>query len=219
MALGGFGLYGVWTALVAGRSEFGPYLSPFFSPRLGGMGSVSPALWILPIPLLFRTSCYHYRKAYHRSFFGHPLACGRPEGRRRSYRGETRLPLSLNNLHRLALYLSLIVLAFLWVDALESFSSGGRARVGLGSLLMLLNVILLSGYTLGCHSLRHLAGGGLDCYSRARCGTARRGAWRGVTALTARHGVWAWSSLAGVVAVDVYIRALQHGLVDAHIGG
>jgi len=219
LALGGFGLYGAWTALLGGRSEFGPYLSPFYSPRWAGIGGFSPALLILPIPLTFRASCYHYRKAYNRSFFRHPIACARVETGGRSYRGETRPPLSLNNLHRFAMYLSVALLIFLWVDAMASLSFRGHLRVGIGSVLMILNVLLLSGYTLGCHSLRHLAGGGLDCYSAARCGAARRGAWRSISRLTARHGLWAWSSLASVVAVDVYIRALQHGLIEAHIGG
>src|SRR3712207_7403032 len=43
--------------------------------------------------------------------------------------------------------------------SLRSFFPDGGFGVTIGSLLLLLNVILLSGYTLGCHSMRHLAGG------------------------------------------------------------
>jgi hypothetical protein len=219
VALGAFALYGVWTAVVAGRSEFGPFLSPFYSPKIAGVGGISPALLVLPIPLAFRASCYHYRKAYNRALFRHPAACARAEPGSRDYHGETRFPFTLNNLHRFALYLSVVVLGFLWVDAVESLSYRGHLYVGVGSLLMVTNVVLLTGYTFGCHSLRHLVGGGLDCYSRERCGGARRSAWHAVSALTVRHGRWAWSSLATVAAVDVYIRLLQHGVTDLHLGG
>ena len=34
--------------------------------------------------------------------------------------------------------------------------------VGVGTLVLAVNVVLLGGYTLGCHSLRHLVGGCLD---------------------------------------------------------
>lgn len=219
LALSGFMLYGLWSVLIAGRAEAGPYLSPFFSPRLPDIWRLSPALLVLPVPLAFRASCYHYRKAYYRSFFRHPPACARAEAAGRQYAGDSRLPYSLNHLHRFALYLSLPVLLFLWVDAGLSLVDHGRPHLGVGSLLMLLNVVLLSGYTFGCHSLRHLVGGGLDCFSAARCGRMRLGAWRRVSILTVDHGIWAWASLAGVVAVDVYIRLVQHGLADLHLGG
>jgi len=51
---------------------------------------------------------------------------------------------------------------------------------------MALNVILLASYTFGCHSLRHLIGGQVDCFSCARGGQARFQLWRGVSALN-RH--------------------------------
>ena len=38
--------------------------------------------------------------------------------------------------------------------------------IGVGTLVLAVNSALLSGYTLGCHSLRHLVGGGLDRFSR-----------------------------------------------------
>ncbi len=63
----------------------------------------------------------------------------------------------------------------------------GHVQLGLGTGIMLVNVILLSGYTFGCHSWRHLVGGGLDCYSKSRLGQARYRAWQWVTVLNQRH--------------------------------
>ena len=91
-------------------------------------------------------------------------------------------------------------------------------QLGLGTGIMLVNVILLSGYTFGCHSWRHLVGGGLDCYSRSQLGQARYRAWRWVTVLNQRHPVWAWCSMFSVVIADVYIHLLRAGiLIDPHI--
>ena len=48
----------------------------------------------------------------------------------------------------------------------EDGAGGEEFGVGLGTLVMLVNVVLLGGYTLGCHSLRHLVGGRLNILSR-----------------------------------------------------
>ena len=66
----------------------------------------------------------------------------------------------------------------------------------------------LAFYLLGCHSLRHLLGGGLDAYDCDLAGRTRRRLTAGVTALNARHPLWAWVSLAWVLVADVYIRHL-----------
>jgi hypothetical protein len=228
--LGGFTLYVLWTAFVESApgsvnhvSESGPYLSPFFSPTIWKNGPVSPALFVLWSPLIFRGSCYYYRKAYYRSFFWDPPACALGELRHREYHGESRFPMILNNLHRFTLYAAVIILGWLWYDVFQAFFSTdpathGHLWLGLGTGIMLVNVILLTGYTFSCHSLRHLAGGGLDCYSTARLGMARNRAWRLLTRLNVRHPMWAWLSLFSVVIADIYIRLLQHGvLVDPHI--
>lgn len=216
IALGLFTVYGMWTSLVASPSHWGPYLSPFYSPQIWQRGPVSPALWVLWVPLAFRASCYYYRKSYHRSFLWDPPACARPELRKREYHGETRLPFILNNLHRYALYLTIIVVAFLWYDAIKAFIYQGGFYIGLGALIMLLNVVLLSGYTSGCHSLRHLIGGRVDCFSCTRTRKVRKGLWRKVTWFNTRHSIWAWASMFSVVAVDIYIRLLQNGMADPH---
>jgi hypothetical protein len=129
----------------------------------------------------------------------------------------------LNNLHRLTLYAALIILAWLWYDAVQAFFSAdaatsGHLWLGLGTGIMLVNVTLLTLYTFSCHSLRHLVGGGLDCYSTARLGMARNRAWRALTRLNLNHPMWAWLSLFSVVITDIYIRLLQHGFfVDPHL--
>ena len=219
--LGGFGIYGTWTAVFGGKADCalaaylcGPYLSPFWSPQVG-----NSAVWILPIPLLFRATCYYYRKAYYRSFFWDPPACAVGELRHRSYQGETRFPLVLNNLHRFAMYAATVVLFFLWIDVVEAFSYNGHLGIGLGTVVMLINVVLLSGYSFSCHSLRHLVGGRLDCFTASRSGNARFHLWRWVTTLNQRHPMFAWLSLFSVVLTDVYIRVLMgHSFVDPHIG-
>jgi hypothetical protein len=174
---------------------------------------------VLGSPLLFRATCYYYRKAYYRSFFWDPPSCAVGELRHRKYRGETAFPLFLNNLHRFLFYLVLIVTGFLWYDAYLAFwAPNGHFQIGLGTVIMLVNVILLSGYTFGCHSWRHLVGGGLDCYSRSAIGQARYRAWRWVTVLNQRHPVWAWCSMFSVVITDVYIHLLRAGIIiDPHI--
>src|ERR1700726_4487468 len=115
---GGFTVYSVWTAFFSGGvNQAGAYVSPFYSPLVWTTGPVSPALWVLGFPLLFRATCYYYRKAYYRSFFWDPPACTLGELRHRKYRGENKLPMALNNLHRFTLYVAVVILGFLWYDA------------------------------------------------------------------------------------------------------
>jgi hypothetical protein len=78
---------------------------------------------------------------------------------------------------------------------------------------MALNVILLACYTFGCHSLRHLIGGNVDCFSCARGGRTRFRLWRGVSALNRNHQLWAWCSLFSVALTDVYIRLCAMGVI------
>src|SRR5579864_3638455 len=117
-----FSGYAIWTAFFAGGvNQAGPYLSPFYSPLFWTSGPVSPALWVLWSPLLFRATCYYYRKAYYRSFFWDPPACTLGELRHRDYRGEAKFPLFLNNLHRFFLYAVIVVTGFLWYDVFLAF--------------------------------------------------------------------------------------------------
>jgi len=211
--LSGFVVYSIWVAL-QGRGYIAPYLSPFYSPPVSIRGiPISPAFWVVWIPAGFRATCYYYRKAYFRSFFRDPVSCMIPESRGR-YAGETAFPFILNNLHRYMVYLAIVVLAFLWRDTIDAFFFNGRFGVHLGSLLFLVNVVLLSGYTFGCHALRHLVGGNLDCFSCARGGRTRYRLWQWVNPLNLRHAVWAWASLFSVSLVDIYIRLLLAGTIS-----
>jgi hypothetical protein len=213
VALSLFGIFAVWVVFFQPLAYFQPYLSPFDSPPIT-IGRIPPGVWVAWAPLAFRLTCYYYRKAYFRSFFWHPRSCAVPEPKRR-YRGETAFPWVLNNLHRFAFYATVVQVCFLWFDAVVAFDFGGRFGIGLGSLLMLANVVLLSGYTFGCHAFRHLAGGELDCFSCSLAARARHRLWQGVTVLNVKHDRWAWASLLSVAATDIYVRLLiNHVLLD-----
>lgn len=210
VALSLFVVYAAWVVLFFKDGRFGPYLSPFNSPEfrvtIGGF-AVPTGIWIAWIPLAFRATCYYYRKAIFRSYLWHPRSCAVREPSRSTYRGETRF-FVFNNLHRFTFYTAVAVVAVLWFDAIVAFTNNGMFHFGLGNVLMLVNVVCLSGYTFGCHAFRHLAGGGLDCFS---CHRARYRLWKGVTVLNVRHDRWAWVSMFTVWGVDLYIRLLQLG--------
>src|SRR5262245_37608349 len=215
-----FAIYATLRAFEGNDFQWGPYLSPFYSPLIDvhhRYCPFSPALLILAGPLSFRVTCYYYRKAYYRAFFLDPPACAVSEAGSRSYKGETAFPFILQNIHRYFLYLAILFLFFLWKDAIEAFFFAARLHtyefgVGFGSLLMLANVALLTLYTFSCHSLRHLAGGKLDCFSCAAFGPPRHTAWSKLTFLNERHMLFAWLSLFSVGLPDFYIRCLASGL-------
>jgi hypothetical protein len=206
----------LWGPVFGVGYEADGYLSPFFSPLLG-VGILptwlSPAILILWIPLGFRTTCYAFRRAYYRSYFADPPACavGEPRGHRR-YAMEARFPFILQNLHRIFLYLQFIPLSFLWLDALLALHPGDSWRFGLGNLILFTDLILLTGFSLSCHSLRHFVGGRLDCFSCTARTRTRHSLWRRLTDLNANHiRLAAWSLLA-VAGADLYIRLLAAGL-------
>jgi hypothetical protein len=220
-----FVVYATWRTFEGTAFESGPYLSPFYSPlfdvswaRAWGLGFVTPAMLILPGPLSFRFTCYYYRKAYYRSFAMDPPACAVGERAAHRYSGETRLWI-FQNLHRYAMYLALVILVILWkdvVDAVIGWKDG--VHVGVGTLVMLTNVLLLSGYTFGCHSFRHFIGGGVNSYSTATMGKARYGLWKLVTVLNERHMLFAWCSLFSVGLTDLYIRSVAtHAITDLRL--
>ncbi|MEP6706956.1 MAG: succinate dehydrogenase [Pyrinomonadaceae bacterium] len=220
IVLGGFGIYATLRAFEGHYYEWGPYLSPFYSPLIDPhhhWWPFSPAILILGAPLGFRATCYYYRKAYYRAFFLDPPACAVGEARPHRYRGETAFPFILQNLHRYFLYLALIFLIILWYDAVRAFwfdsASGKHFGVGGGSLVLLANIILLSGYTLSCHSLRHIVGGKVDCFSCVTLGGPRHSAWRGASFLNEHHMLFAWLSLSSVGLADFYIRLVATGAI------
>src|SRR5262247_4640510 len=144
-----FIIYSTWAALQGNHYTYGPYLSPFYSPELFGSSPhswfgpppaswpawlpFSPALLILPIPGLFRLTCYYYRGAYYKAFWADPPSCtvGEP---RATYRGEHSFPLVLQNIHRYMLFLSLGVLFLLYTDVWKAlwFTNPATGDVSFG---------------------------------------------------------------------------------------
>ncbi len=215
VVLGGFGIYATLRAFENDFYEWGPYLSPFYSPLIKtSWWPLSPALLILWAPLGFRATCYYYRKAYYRAFFLDPPACSVGELRSHKYRGETAFPLILQNVHRYFLYVALIFLIILWYDAIHAFFFNGRFGIGVGSLVLLGNIVLLSLYTFSCHSLRHILGGNVDCFSCVVAGGPRHAAWRGTSFLNEHHMLFAWMSLVSVGLADFYIRLVASGSIS-----
>src|SRR3954463_13158780 len=185
--LSAFVVYATWAALQGAHYFSGPYLSPFYSPELFGNSPhswfgpkptwwplilpFSPALLILWAPGGFRFTCYYYRGAYYKSFWADPPACAVSEPRKK-YWGENSFPLILQNVHRYFMYLAVIFVIILAYDAYKAMwfvDSAGNTTfgIGIGTLVLALNATLLGGYTLGCHSFRHLVGGFKDQLSRS----------------------------------------------------
>jgi hypothetical protein len=225
-----FVVYATWAALQNAHYELGGYLSPFYSPEIFGdsphsifgpkpswwpaLLPFSPAILILWAPGGFRLTCYYYRGAYYKALWADPPSCAVGEPRK-SYWGERSLPLILQNVHRYFLYLALLVICFLTHDVWKAmwFTDAATGRqsfgIGLGTIILAVNVVLLSGYTLGCHSLRHLVGGRIDLLSKF---PTRRRAYDCVSCLNRGHMAWAWPSLVMVAFADLYIRLCSMGV-------
>ena len=220
--LAGFIVYATWRAFEGAHYEWEAYLSPFYSPLFDvawakglGLGffTFTPAMLILPGPASFRLTCYYYRKAYYRAFGWDPPGCAVAERSAHKYNGETKLFL-FQNLHRFAMYVAVIFLAILWKDAVLAIVRWkDGVHVGVGTLVMLTNCVLLSAYTFGCHSVRHLVGGSVNSYSKASLGGLRHTLWKLVTVLNARHQTFAWASLFSVALTDLYIRSVATGTI------
>ena len=216
------------------------YLSPFFSPILyfhevSGPGNValnaalakhawigpmpswappwvSPAFLILWGPAGFRFTCYYYRGAYYKAFWGDPPNCSVGEPRD-TYRGEHSFPLIMQNIHRYFFYVAAVFIVILSYDAWQGmwftqdankvkYTDGAHFGLGIGSLVLWGNVIFLGGYTFGCHSFRHLIGGGINLLSKT---PVRSKCYECVGCLNAKHMIWAWCSLFWVGFTDVYV--------------
>jgi len=223
----------------AGQEGFGGYLAPFYSPLIyikeGVAGGApmehsilgpwptwwpswlpaSPSLLILAIPGVFRFTCYYYRKAYYRAFTGTPPACAvgsLPRKRKAGYKGETGLML-VQNLHRYTMYFAVLYILVFFYDAYLAFFRGGEFGIGVGTILILGNPILLGCYTFGCHSVRHLIGGNRDCYSCSAAGNIAHKNGKFVTWLNQRHELFAWLSLIWIMGADIYIRMGSMGYI------
>ncbi|HKQ88751.1 MAG TPA: hypothetical protein VJS43_18490 [Candidatus Acidoferrales bacterium] len=210
-----FAVYATWRSLAGDYYWADPYLSPFYSPLIDPQHRwwpFSPAILIMGGPLGFRLTCYYYRKAYYRSYFLDPPACAVGEGRKH-YSGERKFPFILQNVHRYFFYIAVFFIVVLWYDAIIAFKFPDGIHMGVGTLIMLLNVILLTTYTFSCHSLRHLIGGKLDCFSCTAMGGPQHAGWKGVTKLNEHHMFWAWVSMISVGLTDFYIYLVASGVV------
>jgi hypothetical protein len=227
--LSAFLVYATWAAFEGRNYTYGPYLSPFYSPEIFGDSPhawfgpkpalwpawlpFSPALLILPFPGLFRVTCYYYRGAYYKAFWADPPSCAVGEPRA-SYWGEHSFPLILQNIHRYFLFIALGFLLFLsydvWLGMWFTDPVTGRQEfgIGVGTVLLAVNVVLLACYTLGCHSLRHVIGGRCDELGS----DARAAAVNCVTCLNRRHMLFAWCSLFSVAFADIYVRLCALGV-------
>ena len=83
----------------------------------------------------------------------------------------------------------------------------------MGTLVLLVNVTLLTLYLFSCHSVRHLFGGKLDCFSCAKFGKSRYSTWRSLSFLNERHMLFAWMSLFSVGFADFYVRLVSSGAI------
>jgi|SRR5688572_15470110 hypothetical protein len=195
--------------------EIGPYLSPVYEPKLWDSEKfyLSPAFVVLLGPVPFRATCYYYRRSYYRSFFLSPPACAVGDIGK-SYKGEARFPLILQNLHRFFMYVALLFVIFLWIGAVKGFHDSDEGwGIGLGSLILVVNAFLLMMYTFSCHSLRHFVGGGLDCFSCSKWTRTRKRVWDYVTEWNVNHRWWAWTSLVFIVFTDLYIRFVANDII------
>ena len=137
------------------------YLTPFYSPCVSGEcvpGSSTLGTWFpavppiipyafvsLPFVLGFRFTCYYYRRAYYRAFWQAPAACAVREPHA-TYSGETRFPLIMQNLHRYFFFFVLLVSILNTYDLSQAFRGpDGNFGLGLGTIIMLVNVVLAVG--------------------------------------------------------------------------
>ena len=111
------------------------------------------------------------------------------------------------------LYFALIFIFLLGKDAFQSFFRDGKFGIGVGSIIITINVILIASYTFGCHSLRHLIGGRKDCMSNCGKSTVALGSWKQASWFNARHMQFAWASLLWVMLTDVYVRLVSMGVI------
>ncbi len=249
LGLSAFVVYSTWAAFQGAHYEFGPYLSPMYSPLLFNAGTAfgeaslghhtwfgdwpgwipsiipaSPALIILTIPAGFRFTCYYYRGAYYKAFWADPLNCAVGEPRN-GYRGEQFWPLLMQNIHRYLFYLAALYIVILGYDAWVGMwyhpdwaEKGGKMLfgqefregfgIGVGTLVLILNVILLGGYTFGCHCARHFSGGFKDRITEVAWG---KKPYHCISCLNRNHMKWAWCSLIWVGFTDFYIRMVSMG--------
>ncbi|MCL4381317.1 succinate dehydrogenase [Candidatus Marsarchaeota archaeon] len=179
--------------------EYRGYIDPFYSPTI----------LILPAIALFRLTCYAFRKSYNRHVFTHPLACmvSPNNDLNRNYTGESSHVFRTENLHRYFMYFSVLVLPFFYYDAYISFAYN-LSLIRLGSILLLADAVILSLYVFSCHSVRNIIGGNKDCFNCMKFSIKRKQIFDLQSFLNEHHEFFAWFSLAFIVFIDLFIRAM-----------
>jgi hypothetical protein len=121
----------------------------------------------------------------------------------------------MQNVHRYFMYVALVFIVILASDVWKALwftdPATGKASfgIGVGTIVLGINVVLLGGYTFGCHSLRHLIGGFLDQPSKSPI--CQKG-YNCVSCFNRRHMLWAWMSLFWVGFTDLYVRLCSMGI-------
>src|SRR3954465_7396551 len=154
LVLGAFVVYATWAAFQGEHYEYGPYLSPFYSPLLFGEGphawfGPKPGWWPPALPFSaallilwarggFRFTCYYYRGAYYKAFWQDPTACtvGEP---RKSYWGERSFPPVFHNVQHYFLSIALLSIIVLTYRAITAYRFDDGMHVNVGSLVLTLN--------------------------------------------------------------------------------
>ena len=189
---------------VEGSADFGTWLPEFPT-------GVPLAILVIPILAGFRTTCYYYRKAGYRSLWFSPQACAVAEPHAK-YTGERRFPLVIMNAHRYFFVLATGLLLVNTYDAVRAFHGvGGGIGFGLGTVLIVVNVVMLWLYSLSCHACRHMVGGRLKHFSKH---PVRYRLWTWASRLNPRHGTFAMASLVTVIVTDFYIMSVSAGWIS-----
>ena len=118
-----------------------------------------------------------------------------------------KFPLIALNLHRYFFYGALVFGLLNVYDGIQAFhGKDGGFGIGLGTVIIWINLVMLWLYTLSCHACRHIVGGRLKNFSKH---PLRYRYWTFVSKLNPKHGTFAMS-----VAVhrDPH-RRLHHGAV------
>lgn len=202
------------------------YLTPLYSPCLSQscvpgsshFGTPLPEFPVfLPLGIVtflvlagFRATCYYYRKAGWRSLLLAPAACAVPEPHKK-YSGESKFPINLVNYHRYFFYGSILFAGFNIYDGILAFHGlDGGFGIGLGTVIIWINVAMLVAYTLSCHACRHVVGGRLRNFGKH---PVRYKMWGLVSKLNGRHGQYAMISLFTVIITDAYIMSVSAGWI------
>jgi hypothetical protein len=115
------------------------------------------------------------------------------------------------------MWVALVFIIMLAYDAWKALwftnPATGQAEfgIGLGSLILIVNVCLLASYTWGCHVVRHVVGGFLNEVSKHPvCDFS----YACVSSLNGRHQLFAWCSLFSVMSSDLYVRLCSMGVIS-----